>query len=96
MLISDILSGRYFILADTLLMADDIPNATAALAVAMKGHAIAANDHAVEAEEATQLEQGDQNGETAQVLDSSVLAGKAAEVIEDCAPSDAEGGMYSS
>jgi hypothetical protein len=96
MLISDILRGRYFILADTLLMADDMPNATAALAVSMKGHEAAASEHAVEAKEDAQSEQEDQNRETAQVLDDSVLAGEAAEDIvgDDGEPSDTEGGTY--
>jgi hypothetical protein len=94
MLISDILRGRYFVLADTLLMADDIPNATAALAVAMKGHEVATNVHVEEAEEAAQLEQEGQNGETNQVPDGSMLAGEAAEdIVEgDGEPRDAEGG----
>ncbi|KFX89144.1 hypothetical protein V490_07205 [Pseudogymnoascus sp. VKM F-3557] len=88
----------YFILADTLLMADDVPNATAALAVAMKGHEIAASEDAVEPDEVTQLEQEEQNEETAQAFDDSVPAGEAAQDLEKdgSKPADAQGGYEDS
>lgn len=87
---------RYFALGATLLMANDMPNATAAFAVAMKGHEAVAKKHAAEAEAATRFGKEDPKGEAAHVADGSVPAGQAAEDLEENAgdPSDAQEGTH--
>lgn len=78
-------------------MANDVSNATAAFAVAMKAHEFITKKHVAEAEAATRLEKQDPKVETAQVADDSVPAGYVTEDLEEGAgdPRDAPGGTHS-
>lgn len=67
-------------------MANDMPNATASFAIAMRGHEDQSivDSHAAEAEEATRPGKVDLKGETAQLSGGSMLAGGPTEHLEEC------------
>ncbi|KAL5353031.1 hypothetical protein ACLOAV_001060 [Pseudogymnoascus australis] len=82
----------YYALGTTLLMANDISNATAAFAVAMKSHEFVAKKLAAEAEAAKRFKNGYSKLETGQVADGSMPASQVTEDLEEDAidPTDAQ------
>jgi hypothetical protein len=93
---------RYDTLASTLLMANDIPNATAAFAVAMKALEASAKKRALAEEIATEQEKREREKETAQDTDASAPVDQPAEIPEEDdgelvdGPSDVESGKFTS
>ncbi|OBT83608.1 hypothetical protein VE02_07989 [Pseudogymnoascus sp. 03VT05] len=70
---------KFFTIAVSLLIANDIPNATTAFAVALKPLQESAKKLAAEAETAIRLENADLEEETEEVADGSALASQGAE-----------------
>lgn len=77
-------------------MANDISNATAAFAVAMKSHEFVAKKLAAEAEAAKRFKNGYSKLETGQVADGSMPASQVTEDLEEDAidPTDAQGSSH--
>lgn len=77
-------------------MANDIPNATAASAIAMKPLEESAKKRAAEAKTAMRLEKWGMEVEIAQVADDSASAGKAVEDRDegDGGPKGTQGGTH--